>query len=452
MKNTVRILIFLISATPLFAQQGKTGYSGFSFVSPAEVSTGVDHNFLVDRTPADQKLLVLSLPASVLLAAPDLRPLRLDDTVYLLKAPTLAYVSDGARRRFDATYQPEFEVFKHNSDQNSWNSNASVGYAHLLSRRWQFNVGDLYRSSNDPSRTLQNPLLLLPRSRYQENDFWSSLSFEQSQRTSYTVTFGHTLTTFGENDPLQRRILDTISKSLTVAFSRMLSRNRRLRLFYSVFSLTPWNRQKLKDDRVDNNFVAFKQPAQSVNGEYRFALNPATVLEFSGGGIRTTGGTDMVFGVFVDRRWGDLWVGGGYSRSLSLFAGPRIALANGLSANSFYDIINAHLRGQPKPKVGLDVSVSASRSAYGTLINENRTLLGRGRIDYRLTDRTVGFISAETYIQNSNDFVTTPLTRSRFFVGIDYSFSSDSARRTSRLNRDAENVALTEHGRLRTKQ
>jgi hypothetical protein len=451
MKTTLRILIFLIGAAPLFAQQGQTGYKGLSLISPAEVSMGVDHNFLVDRTPAPQKLLILSLPASVLLAAPDLRPLQLDDTVYLLKAPTMAYVNDGPRRNLSVTYQPEFEIFQHNTDQNSWNSNASFDYSHLLSRRWLFNVNEAYQSSRDPSRTLQNPLLLLPRSLFQENVFQSNLSFSQSPRTDYTLSFTHTLSTFGENDPLQRRLLDTISKSVSLTFSRMLRRNHRLRLSYSVFSLAPWNRQKLKDDRVDNSFVLFKQPAQSVNGQYRFALNPATVLEFSGGAVRTTGATDMVFGVAADRRWGELWVGGGYSRSLSLYAGPKVSLANGLSANAFYDIINGHLRGQPLRRVGLDFSVSASRSAYGTLINGNKTVLGRGRIDYRLSDRTVGFITAETYIQNANDFVTTPLTRSRFFIGFDYSLSSESDRRISRLNRDAQNVALTEHGRLRTK-
>jgi hypothetical protein len=63
----------------------------------------------------------------------------------------------------------------------------------------------------------------------------------------------------------------------------------------------------------------------------------------------------------------------------------------------------------------------------------------------------VAFFNAELYQQNQNAYVQTPLSRHRLFIGFDYSFSSDTAQRTSRINRDADNVALTEHGRLRTK-
>jgi len=451
MKKLSAILILLISVSPVFAQQGKTGYTGFSFITPAEISVGKDNNFLVDRTPADEKLLILSLPATVLVAAPDIRPLGLDDTVYQLKPPTIAFQSDSQRREFSFAYQPEIEIFQHNSDQNTWNNNASIDYSRLLSRRWQFYAGDMYRSSKDPSRTLQNPLLLLPRSRYQENDFRTSVGFGQSERTWYTLRFDHTLTTFGENDPLQRRLLDTISKSGTFVFTRMLSRNHRLRVSYSIFSLQPWNRQKTADDRVDTQFVAFKKPSHSLTAEYRFTLNPSTVFEFTGGAVNTSTGTNYVFGAFGDRRIGEVWLGGGYSRTLSLYSPTNPGFATGLNANSFYDIINGHLRGQPTRKTGVELSISVSRSAYGTLINENKTLLGRSRVDYRLNDRTVMFATAEVYGQNRNDFVTTPLTRTRLFMGFDYSLSSDAQRRTSRLNRDADNVALTEHARMRTK-
>jgi hypothetical protein len=43
------------------------------------------------------------------------------------------------------------------------------------------------------------------------------------------------------------------------------------------------------------------------------------------------------------------------------------------------------------------------------------------------------------------------LSRNRFFTGFEFSFASEIQQRTSRLNRDAENVALTEHGRQRSR-
>jgi len=450
-KKTAVLLFFFAAAAPLFAQQGKTGYAGFYWIAPAEISVGTDSNFLVDRTPPNEKLLVLSLPAGVLPAAPDLRPLRLSDQVFLIKPPMLAFVADSPKRELALSYQPEIELFQSNHDQNSWNTNASADFTQRLTRRWTASVGDAYRSSKDPSRTLQNPLLLLPRGQYRENDFRGNIVFDFNQRTSFGVRYDNTATTFSQNDPLQRRILDTLSSGVSFGGSRMLRRNHRLRVTYSIFNTNPWNRHRPSDDKVATQFVAFKQPAHSLSAEYRFSINPRTVVEFSGGAVKTTLGTNYVWGISGDHRFGEIWVGGGYARSLSFFSSPHVTLPNGLSANSFYDVISFRMRGQPARKVGIDLNISGSRSVYGTLLATNQTLLGRSRFDYRLTPHAVAFVSAETYIQNRNDYVGTPLTRRRFFVGIDYSLSSETAQRTSRFNRDADNVALTEHGRLRTK-
>jgi hypothetical protein len=451
MKKTAFILSLLFTAMPVAAQHGQMGYTGFSWITPAQLSVGNDSNFLVDRTPADQKLFVLSLPASVLPGAPDLRPKRQNDTVLLLKAPTLAFLADTSKRELAFSYQPEFEIFRRNRDQNSWNSYGTVDYTQMFTRRFQVYVGDAYRSSNDPSRTLQNVFLLLPRSRYRENDFRASASYALSERTSFVVRYDNTIATFGQNDPLQRRVLDTVSNGLSVGASRMLRRNHRLRVTYTMFSTSPWNRQKSGDERVDTTFVGFKHPAHSVNTEYRFSINPKTVFELSGGGIRTDSGMNYVFGVFGDRRVGDVWLGAGYSRSLSFFAAPRLALPNGFSSNSFYELLNFHMRGQPTRRIGVNLNITGSRGIYGALLGENKTLMGRARVDYRLNPRWVTFVAAESYNQNRNDYVTTPLSRNRFFTGFEFSFASEIQQRTSRLNRDAENVALTEHGRQRSR-
>src|ERR1051325_1760921 len=101
MKKTAFILIVMtLAAVPLLAQHGQTGYTGFALTSPAQVSVGTDSNFLVDRTSPDQKLLILSMPAGVLPGAPDIRPLKLDDKVLLVKAPTLSFLSDSKKREF----------------------------------------------------------------------------------------------------------------------------------------------------------------------------------------------------------------------------------------------------------------------------------------------------------------------------------------------------------------
>ncbi len=79
MKKFVLVLCLLSFSLPLFAQQGTVGISGFSFVAPLKVGVGTDNNFLVDRTPPNERLFDLSLPPSVQRLAPGTFPKRLDD-------------------------------------------------------------------------------------------------------------------------------------------------------------------------------------------------------------------------------------------------------------------------------------------------------------------------------------------------------------------------------------
>src|SRR5262249_30551540 len=169
----------------------------------------------------------------------------------------------------------------------------------------------------------------------------------------------------------------------------------------------------------------------------------------SGGAMRTSLGTDGIYSVTADRRIADMWIGVGYLRGLAFFGTGTVKLPNGLAANSFYDVITFRLRGQPTQKIGVQVNFNAARNAYGTVVNGNNAVTARGRIDYRLSPHVVGFLTVEEYFQNRNDFVQTSLNRRRLFIGLAYSFASESQQRVSRLNRDADNVALTEHARLR---
>ena len=444
MKNCVLLLSIFLAAVPAFAQHGQS--TGFMFISPAEASIGRDNNFLVDRTPPDQKLLILSLPASVQPAAPSTRPDKLDDTVLYLKAPTVALLRDGRRTDFSFTYQPEIEMYVRNRDQNAINHIAGADVNFFFTRKVQFYIGDGFVSSKDATRTLENVFLLIPRSRYSQNAFRTSIAYVPSERTSYTVAFDHTVSTYGDIDPLQRRILDTVGKSGSFTFERMVSRSQRLRLTYAVFKLGPWNR---KDERVDTQFTAFENPAHAVSGGYRFRVRTNTTLEAMAGLVRRDTDVSYTFGISGDRQIGNLTVGGGFTRSLSLLTGQF--LPNAMSANSFYDVWNFRMRGQPKRKIGLNVNFSYMRSVYDAVAVGSKALMARSRMDYRLNDSVVWFLGAEGYHQNVNAFIGTPLSRYRYFTGLAYSFSNESQRRTNRLNRDAENVSLTEHARLRNR-
>lgn len=445
MKKLALVLCLLCLTMPAAAQQARSGYSGISFLTPLQMSVGTDNNFLVDRTTPDQRLFVLSLPASVQTQAPDIRPKQLNDKVMLLTMPTIGLLNDSSRHEFTLSYKPEFEMFQRTKDQNSWNNNADVNFSYMMTRRLQFMLSDGYRSSKDPSRTLQNVFLLLPRSQYRENALRSSIFFNQTAVTSYGIRFDHTVTKFGQTDQFQRRIPDTIGTGVSFIATHFLNRNHRVRGIYATFSVKPIDRQRTGDDVVDRGRIGFLHPAHSLTGEYRFSPTSGLVFEFSGGGIKNDSGLNYVFGASVDKRFGEMWLGGGYSRSLSFFGGNLPKLPNGINSNSFYEVAFVKLRGQATRRIGLELNLVGSRGVAGTLLDDTKMALGRTRFDYRWTDRFVTFIAAETYRQNQNAYVNAPLSRNRIFAGIEFSLASESEQRTPRFNRDADNVALNEH-------
>jgi hypothetical protein len=447
-KLLLAVCLFSLSV-PLLAQQGQTGVNGFSFIAPMQISAGTDNNFLVDRTNPNERLFVLSLSPSIQPGAPDIRPKQLDDQLLMLTMPKIAYQNDSKRHEFTATWVPEFELFRHNTDQNSMNQQAVAGFTYFLARNMSFSVGDTYKTSKDPARALSNVFLLLPRSRYRENDVRGRFEFQPNAVTSVGLRYDYSHTNFGQTDPFQARILDSISNSYSLVVTRMLHPNHRVRGTYTVFKVTPINRARKNDDAVDTH-RAFENPIHSGVLEYRVGLNPSTILEVSGGLIKLDTGFNYTFRGNRDKRLGDFWISGGYARTLSFQAGSSTGFAPGLGSNGFFDVFLMRFKGQPTRKTAVLFDTTVSRDASSRLVGSSRALLGRARFDYRLSDRNVLFTSLESLQQNSNAYVRSPLSRNRFMVGIEISLSSETERRMNRSNEDAQYVALTDHQRRRT--
>ncbi|MBI4473581.1 MAG: hypothetical protein HY646_13010 [Acidobacteria bacterium] len=447
MKKSALILFLFLVASPLNAQQARNGLTGLQFVSPLQITVGNDSNFLIDRSQPGERLFFLSLPPSVQPFAPSALPRQFDDQLLIIALPTTGIVSDSQRRQFALTYQPEFELFRRNSDRNAANHVALADFTYQLTRKLQITASDGFRNSSDPSRTLQNVFLLLPRGSYSENSLRASATYNISELTSFGVRFDHTITKFGQVDQFQRRMLDTMAKGISLIGARMLARNHRLRGTYSILDIDPINRVEEGDDEVD--FDGPDRPTHSVGVEYRFSPNVSTVFEVNAGAVNTAFATNATFGALVDRRLGTMWLGGGYSRSVSFYAGGPGSFANGIAPSSFYQTVFFRLRGQPTRRLGLQLSAQGSQSVYGAFVEDSKSALARARVDYRLSDRTVVFFNAESYQQNRNEWIAAPVSRNRLFAGIEFSFSDEYERRTSRLNRDAENVELIEQRRRR---
>lgn len=446
MKRLLLVVCLFSLPAQLLAQQGATPVlNGFQFVAPMQIAVGTDDNFLVDRTNPNEKLLVLSLPPSIQPGAPDIRPKVLDDKFILLRAPKVALRNDSRRHEFIATWVPEFEIYKANPDQNGLSQRAMASFNYYLRRNLQIWVSDSFQTSKDPARALGNVLLLLPRSGYRENGISGSLEFQPSQRTNIGIQYDTTRSEFGQTDPFQARILDSTARGYAFSVSRMLGRNQRISARYSLFKITPINQRKRYDDAVDRPH-SFENPINSFTMQYRVKENANTVLGFSGGLIKLQNGLNYTIGGNVSRRVGNFWPSVGYTRELAFESRSVNGLAQGLDSAGFYEVIWIRFRGQPTRNTGLLFDTTMSRSVASSLVDSRKAFMGRFRFDYRLSDRNVVFTSFESFQQNKNAYVLTPLTRSRFTVGIEISFSSDSDRRNSRLNEDAQYVALTDHG------
>jgi hypothetical protein len=447
-----KLLLVVCLAAPVlaFGQQGQTGLNGLSFVAPLVIAGGTDHDFLVDRTLPNQRLLILSLTPSLQTAAPNILPQRLDDQVLTIALPKVGYQNDSKRHEFTASYVPEFEIFQHNSDQNAVGQDAQGMFTYFLAKNIQVSAGASYRSSHDPARTLENVMLLLPRSPYTETDIRASFEYVVNPLTAFGARYDNTHANFGQTDPFQSRILDSASSGYSVFGTRMLSRRQRLRATYSIFQIKPINPHAKFEDQVDAHY-SFEQPIHSGALEYRLALDPSTIITLSGGAIKLDTGMNYTFRAGIDKRVGPYyWLSGGFARSLAFTAGSSGTFAQGLGSNGFFDVYTLRFKGEPTRKTGILFDVTWSRDAAGQVVNGSNAFMGRARFDYRLSDREVVYTSIESFEQNENAYVRAPLSRNRFMVGIEISLSSETERRLNHANQDTQYVALTDHQRRRS--
>ena len=436
----------MVLASPLFGQQAVFRPGGFSFITPLQISVTQDSNFLIDRSDPRQRLFLLSLPPSVLLGT-ETGPIKASDQVMTLAMPTLAFEKGARRYELVGSYMPEFEVFRQNSDQNAWNHEAMADFRYFPTRTTRFVLTDTYHGAQDPSRVLRNPFLFLPRNAFRQNAVRAGFEVAASPLTVFDVDYDNVITTYGQSDPFQTRILDTISHGFTFSGKRMLSRKQRVMASYSVFKLLPINHQRSNDDAVDTK-REFEHPIHAFKGQYRYSFSASSVLELSGGVSYMDNSTNYLARVDGYRRFGAFWFGGGFGRELSLLARP-LGLPDGITSATYYDLASFRMIGQPTRTIGLQMEIAGTVNASKGFTNGGKSLLLRTRVDHRLTDRTVAFVNIETYHQPMNAYVHAPLSRNRFTIGLEFSLASEAERRTDPRNLDEQYVALTEHERRR---
>ena len=277
-------------------------------------------------------------------------------------------------------------------------------------------AGDSFLSTNDASRRLGDSQFLLPRGRFEQNSFFGGLKYRLGPRTKLFFRYDNAFTTMALTGPQANRF-DLMTNAGTMTVDHTVNRHHSVTGSYAYLHVRPLDR--------DLAGVSAYQPVHSLNGGYMYTVNPGLLFRVAGGAIR---GREFSYtaGGAVEKQLGGLWVMAGYQRYLSFFGGfapsgggvgGTVPFANGLLPNSVFQAVSVRVRGKLTKRVGVDFNGQRGRTSLGD--RSFRGLIAQSRLDYKLSDRFIVFARVEYYGQNINQFSGTPLSRRRYFGGLE---------------------------------
>jgi hypothetical protein len=365
--------------------------NGFYLASPLGLSAGYDNGFIANSEA-------------------------LDDTVVILTSPTFEWIKNTHRTSFFLDYQAEFEIFSRYQNLNAWEHSATLRYSYRIDSRLSFDAGDSFLSTTDASSRLADSQFLLPLGRFQQNSLFAGLKYRFSQRTQLFFRFDNAFTTMTLPAPLTNQF-NLMTNAGTVTLDHTLTKHHSVTGSYSYVRVRPFD---------GNGSAGSSYPAvQTLNAGYLYTVNPGLLLRATGGVVR---GPEFAYtaGGAVEKQLGGLWLMAGFQRYLSFLGGfaPGVGTANGaipfadgLLPNSVFEAASLRVRGNLTKRVGLDFNGQMGRaSVVGRGV---RSLIGQARVDYKLNDRLTVFARAEYYGQNVSEFSSFPLSRSRYFGGLE---------------------------------
>lgn len=382
----------------LASAQAQERPEGFYLTSPLSLSYGYDQGF-VARTG------------------------KLNDTVGLLTGPTFAWMHTTHRQEFFVDYRPEVELFRHNSELNSWNHLAAMRYKYRINGRWSVDTGNLFLSTADASRQLVNSLLLLPRGRFLQNSAYLGAGYRVNSRTKIDLRLDNTFTNTDLPGALAGR-LDGVTTAATLTVDHKVTSRQKLSVSYSFLHSHPL---RLVAGGASN--------VNLTNAGYAIEVNPGLILQLGAGVVRG-GQTSFIGTAVVEKRLGGMWVAGGYQRYLSFFGGlPQVSgaapgsagFADGSTPGFVYQVASVRARGRLSPRIGLEAGLQRVLNGKDRQFQSISGIISQLHLSYRLTDRVTWFVRLEHYGQTANLFVAESLSRSRYFAGVELSLSRPPA-------------------------
>jgi hypothetical protein len=169
---------------------------------------------------------------------------------------------------------------------------------------------------------------------------------------------------------------------------------------------------------------------QNVNLGYVYTVNPGLTIRASGGVTRATQ-SSFTGAAAVDKKLGGAWVSAGYQRYLALFGGLApinipvgpLPFAAGLAPDSIYQVASLRAWGSLTNRLGIEGNVQRALNGVTPDNRGIKSVVAQLRLDYKLSDRITFFTCTEFYGQNISEFSTFPLSRRRYFAGLEFALS-----------------------------
>lgn len=395
MKNSLLLLagvvLVLNSAAAGWAQERP---NGFYLASPLSLSAGYDDNFVVGSQ-------------------------ELDDTVSILTAPTFSWIKTTRRTDFAVDYQPDFELFSRFSELNAWNHSSRLRYNYRLNPRLDFEAGNYFLSTMDATPRLAGSQFLPPRGRFKQNALFAGLKYRLAPQTKAIVRFDNAITTMALPGPAN--LFDQMANAGTVTLDHTVNPHHSVTGSYSYLRVRPLDRDEFVGDST--------QVLHTAGAGYTHTVNRDLIIRLVGGVVR---GREVAYtmGAAVEKQLGNLWIIAGYQRYLSFFGGLAPSggviggaptFANGLSPDALFQAVSLQVRGKLTRRMGLEFKGQRGRETIGN--RGVRSLIAQSRLDYELNERFTLFARAEYYGQNLNRFLASPLSRRRYFGGLEITLS-----------------------------
>lgn len=387
--------------------------NGFSLTSPLSLSSGYDQGFIVGSSA-------------------------LNDTVTILTAPKFAWAASTHRADFFIDYQPEFELFARDPGLDAWNHSSTLRYGYRVNSRWSIDAGNLFLSTMDASSQLANSLLLLPLGRFLQNASYAGLNYRVNHQTKVSFRLDNAFTNTDLPGALAGR-LDGNTTAFTATVDRITSRHK-LSGSYSILHSHPLN-QKISGSPTN---------VQLVNLGYTYDITPGLTLRVAAGAVKGTQ-SSFIGAAAVEKRLGGMWIAGGYQRYLSFFGGlaplsdappGAVGFADGLTPSTVYQVASVRAWGQLSKRLGMAASFQKALGGGDALYGALSSDVAQARLTYKLSERVSTFLVAEHYGQSPNPFLDIPMSRNRYFGGLEVWVSRppESQNGHRKVPRDSEDL------------